>query len=85
MVKVAEYKSIGMVHGSLMLHELLHEQEITKHEEEIDEAAKAASRARHEEIVNSPDIRSERKMLQKEEGLCFKTFCSPAAWAHHHW
>lgn len=79
MVKLAEHKSIGLIHGSLLLHEALHEPEINQHEHEIEEAEHA--RHPHEEIVHSPDIRSERKVLNKEEGLCFKTFCAP--FTHH--
>jgi len=76
MVKEGEHKSIGMLHGSLMIHELLHNEEITRQEEEAETRAAIA----RESIVHSPDIRGERRALQNNaaEGACFNLF----SWIH---
>lgn len=76
MVKEGEHKSIGILHGSLMVHELLHSEEITRQEEE----AEARDAIAHESIDHSPDIRGERRALRDNaaEGVCFNLF----SWIH---
>jgi len=66
MVLQGEHQDIGIVHGSLMVHELIHEKEITRQEQEA-----AAAR---EAIAHSPDIRQEQVAQGATGATCFRLF-----------
>jgi len=74
-----EHQMIGVLHGSLMVHELIHQDDLSKQQEGKgkQERGEEETGQCNDEVIHSPDIRQENKQMTME-APCFKLF----SWIH---